>query len=73
MTIIPFPVKQLPAPSFSAINSEVIDGGVLLTIMLPDGSAFYTPLTADEAAFIGDRLMNDALAVMMNSPITNPF
>ena len=71
MTIIPFPVKQPPAPSFSAIKSEVIDGGVLLTITLPDGSVFSAPLTADEAALLGDWLMNDALTAMMNNPITN--
>ncbi len=71
MTVIPFPAKQAPEPSFSAINSEVIDGGVLLTITLPDGSVFSAPLTADEAALLSDWLMNDALVAMMNSPIAN--
>ena len=72
MTIIPFPIKQSPAPSYSAIKSEVINGGVLLTITFPDGSVFSAPLTADEAALLGDWLINDALAAMMNSPIASP-
>jgi hypothetical protein len=67
-TVIEFPVppRSLDELPSSGIDSSIQGSNVDLIITLPDGSQTIAVLSPDEALVLSERLVNDALTIVLN-------